>query len=51
VNLGIDPRRVQVSWVSASEGPKFAEVVQRMTEEIKKLGPNEYFQVGGECDE
>jgi len=51
INLGIEPRRVQVSWVSASEGPKFAEVMEKMTEEIKKLGPNKYFQVGGECDE
>lgn len=39
--LGVDPRRVQMSWVSASEGPKWAEVVEQVTEEIKALGPLE----------
>lgn len=38
--MGIDPRRLQARWVSASEGQKFTEVVKEMTEEIKKLGPN-----------
>lgn len=37
--VGIDPRRVQMTWVSASEGKKFAEVIQTVTQEIKKLGP------------
>jgi F420-non-reducing hydrogenase iron-sulfur subunit len=37
--IGIDPRRVQMTWVSASEGGKFAEVMQKATEEIRKLGP------------
>jgi F420-non-reducing hydrogenase iron-sulfur subunit len=41
--LGIPPERVQASWVSASEGNKFAEVVARMTEEIRELGPNKLF--------
>jgi len=34
---GIDPRRFRASWVSASEGGKFAEVVTRMTEELRQL--------------
>jgi len=38
--LGIDPARVRLEWVSASEGARFAEVVRQFTEEIKKLGPN-----------
>ena len=38
-HLGIDPRRYQVSWVSASEGVKWAEVVTRFTEQVKALGP------------
>lgn len=38
-HIGIDPKRFQVSWVSASEGIKFAEVVTRFTEQIKELGP------------
>ncbi len=36
---GVDPSRFQMSWVSASEGQKFAEVVTEFTERIKKLGP------------
>lgn len=36
---GADPDRFQVSWVSASEGQKFAEVVTKFTEKIKQLGP------------
>jgi F420-non-reducing hydrogenase iron-sulfur subunit len=41
--LGINPERLQVSWVSASEGAKFTEVVAEVTEEIRKLGPNKLF--------
>jgi len=37
--VGIDPRRVQMTWVSASEAGKFAEVMKKATEEIRKLGP------------
>jgi coenzyme F420-reducing hydrogenase delta subunit len=37
--IGIDPRRVQMMWVSAAEGGKFAEVIKTATDEIKKLGP------------
>ena len=37
--IGIDPRRVQLTWVSASEGNKFAEVINEFTDEIKKIGP------------
>jgi F420-non-reducing hydrogenase iron-sulfur subunit len=38
--FGIEPERVRIEWVSASEGDKFAKVVKEMVEEIKKLGPN-----------
>jgi len=37
--LGIDPRRFRLEWVSASEADRFAQIVNRVTEEIKKLGP------------
>jgi coenzyme F420-reducing hydrogenase delta subunit len=37
--VGIDPRRVQVSWVSASEGDKFSQVVKDVIEETRQLGP------------
>jgi F420-non-reducing hydrogenase iron-sulfur subunit len=38
-DFGIDPRRLRLEWVSASEGDKFAKVVNEMTEEIRQLGP------------
>jgi coenzyme F420-reducing hydrogenase delta subunit len=38
--LGIEKGRVQFSWVSASEGARFAEVVTKVTDDIKKLGPS-----------
>lgn len=37
--VGIDPARVTFSWVSASEGGKWAEVVDRTTERARLLGP------------
>lgn len=37
--LGIEPGRVQFSWVSASEGARFAEVVTQVTEDVRRLGP------------
>ena len=41
--MGVEPERFQVSWVSASEGAKFADVVTDVTEELKKVGPNKMF--------
>jgi F420-non-reducing hydrogenase iron-sulfur subunit len=41
--MGIEPERLQASWVSASEGGKFAEVVAEITADIRKLGPNRLF--------
>jgi F420-non-reducing hydrogenase iron-sulfur subunit len=38
--LGIEPERLRLEWISASEGDKFAQVVRDMTEQIRKLGPN-----------
>jgi F420-non-reducing hydrogenase iron-sulfur subunit len=37
--MGVDPERFQMSWVSASEGQKFAEVVTKFTERVRELGP------------
>lgn len=37
--MGIDPRRLRLEWVSASEGQKYAKVITEFTEEIKKIGP------------
>ena len=38
-NIGIEEGRVQFTWVSASEGGKFAEVINKVTETVKTLGP------------
>jgi F420-non-reducing hydrogenase iron-sulfur subunit len=37
---GIDPGRVNFSWVSAAEGERFATVVRDVTEKVRQLGPN-----------
>ena len=37
--VGIEADRVNFSWVSASEGEQFAEVVKEVTARVKKLGP------------
>jgi F420-non-reducing hydrogenase iron-sulfur subunit len=37
---GIEPDRVQFTWVSASEGSRFAAVVDEVTGRVKRLGPN-----------
>jgi F420-non-reducing hydrogenase iron-sulfur subunit len=39
-NVGIEPERVRLEWISASEGGKWAALVREMTEEIKQLGPS-----------
>ena len=35
--IGIDPERVQFSWVSASEGNLFASLIEKITNHVKKL--------------
>ena len=37
--LGINPDRLQLEWISASEGKQFAELADSFTEAIKELGP------------
>jgi F420-non-reducing hydrogenase iron-sulfur subunit len=39
-DLGLEPQRLRLEWVSASEGDRFAFLVMDMTEEIRKLGPS-----------
>ena len=41
--MGVEPQRIQASWVSASEGGKFADVVTTVTKELKEIGPNRLF--------
>lgn len=37
--LGIDEKRVRMTWVSAAEGKKFADVIKKITDDVKKIGP------------
>ena len=43
-DLGLEPERYRLEWVSASEGKRFAEIVTKMTETLKSLGPSPYRQ-------
>jgi coenzyme F420-reducing hydrogenase delta subunit len=38
--VGIEPGRVNFSWVSAAEGEKFSQVVTNVVEQVKALGPS-----------
>ena len=37
--LGIEPQRLRLEWVSAAEGQAFAQVVTDFIEKVKELGP------------
>lgn len=37
--LGVDADRVHITWVSASEGQRFAQVVASFTEQVRRMGP------------
>jgi coenzyme F420-reducing hydrogenase delta subunit len=37
--FGIEPERVQFSWVSASEGGRFQELMNSVIADVKKVGP------------
>jgi len=39
--FGIEPERVRLEWISASEGEKLTKVVNEFTEQLRKLGPLE----------
>lgn len=36
---GLEPERLRLDWVSASEGERFARIVQEFTETVRLLGP------------
>jgi F420-non-reducing hydrogenase iron-sulfur subunit len=36
---GINPDRLQLEWVSAAEGPRFAQVTTAFVQKIRELGP------------
>ena len=48
--LGIEPERLRLEWISAAEGDKFAKTVREMTEDLKRLGPSQVVKVLTEAD-
>jgi len=43
--FGIEKERVRLEWVSASEGGRYARIVESMTEDIRAMGPLNWKQV------
>jgi F420-non-reducing hydrogenase iron-sulfur subunit len=41
-DFGLEPERFRIEWVSASEGGRFAQVMQEMIETVRALGPSPY---------
>jgi F420-non-reducing hydrogenase iron-sulfur subunit len=41
---GIETERIQFSWVSAAEGFKWADVVNKNVAKIREMGPNENYK-------
>jgi len=39
-SIGLDPERIGLWWVSASEGKRYAQVVEEYTDKLKTKGPN-----------
>jgi F420-non-reducing hydrogenase iron-sulfur subunit len=37
--FGIEPERIRLEWISASEGDRFAKIADEFTAQIKNLGP------------
>jgi F420-non-reducing hydrogenase iron-sulfur subunit len=38
--LGLEHDRIQVSWISAAEGKKFADIMTDFTDKIRGMGPS-----------
>lgn len=41
-DFGIEDERFRLEWVSAAEGPRFAQVVREFTEQVQVLGASPY---------
>jgi F420-non-reducing hydrogenase iron-sulfur subunit len=41
-DFGLEDERFRLRWVSASEGPRFAQVMKEMVDTIVELGPSPY---------
>ena len=41
-DFGLEPERFRLEWISASEGPRFAQVMTDMVNSVKEVGPSPY---------
>jgi F420-non-reducing hydrogenase iron-sulfur subunit len=46
-DFGLEPERFRLEWVSASEGPRFAQVMTDMVEAVRGIGPSPYRAASG----
>jgi len=49
--LGIEPERLRVEWLSATDGKRFAEVVNEMVEQLQQRREGARSLVGVQADE
>jgi F420-non-reducing hydrogenase iron-sulfur subunit len=45
-DLGLEPERVEMYNLSASQGPRFAEIAREMSAKITELGPSPLSKIG-----
>jgi len=45
--MGIEKDRLHFSWISSAEATRFVDVVKRVTEAVKALGPAKRFVKAG----
>ena len=41
-DFGLEPERFRLEWISASEGNRFAEVMNEVVDQVRELGPSPY---------
>ena len=46
-DMGIEPERVQLEWISAAEGEKLVHVMNEFVDQVRDLGPLELGDAGG----
>ena len=39
--FGFDPQRLRLTWIGASDGVRFAEIMHELVTQIKDLGPSQ----------
>lgn len=47
--FGIEPERLRLEWISASEGERLRDVVNEFTEQLRQLGPLRRQEVVGQA--